>query len=131
MIARILTISELDSNCVVFETAIGRGVARWAGKRFNPVVGAEYDVEFELGVALDPGITAKRTYHPRPFLAVRNARVAFNALIEAIDEDGMTYLRLSEDCLIMADANPGVARTGDWWEFEIGPHNFRMFAIGA
>ena len=91
---------------VFYRCSAGGSVARWNGDA--PVVGSQYDVEFEIedvvrlgenASLVDPAVQAE--------VGVEGDTASFVGAAERIDDDGVIFFRLAPDCLMMVDSVPG------------------------
>lgn len=123
--------SGVDGDEVVFDTAVGRGIGRWRTPKFAPVVGRDYDVEFQLELPLGPAYGAIRPSVLRASLEYYEDAVVLTGQVECVEEDGVAYLRLAPDCLILVDAEVEAVAPGEWWSMKITPEELGIFAIGC
>lgn len=96
-------------NLVEFATASGRGWGRWANET-TPKVGEFWDVEMDLSAGLVPFKRENGQYS----ITVVDGLNHLMCFSESIDPDGLVYLRLSEDCLLMVEPGDGWRETGCW-----------------
>src|SRR5260221_1354651 len=90
-----------DEIFVSFRTQLGTFVARWASKVHAPLQGKEYEVELDLDCVLGLNSNTRAADGVAPKLFNEGDQIVVQATVEAVDDDGMAYLRLARDCLIM------------------------------
>jgi hypothetical protein len=89
---------------VHFTCAAGDAEAIWKSKTLTPVNGREYDVELDIDPILRMGENAAVELGLMPALAMIGTQVQIVAIVEQVDDDGMVYLRLSPDCIVMIES---------------------------
>jgi hypothetical protein len=90
---------------VTFDSAAGRARAKWVSKSHKPEVGKAYDVEMDADTTADRQTNTSDGRQDRRGIRIENDRVMLDANIEAIDDDGLAYLRLADDCLLMIETS--------------------------
>jgi hypothetical protein len=96
-----------NDNCeawpiVRFECASGIGKAVWKSQKIHPEINAEYSAELDIEcVGHSIRIHRDRVHQP---ISHSTDNVTLRGSIESVDNDGLGYLRLSNDCLVMLDA---------------------------
>jgi hypothetical protein len=88
---------------VTFEASPGRAVARWSSKRYKPEIGRSYDVELDADTAADRQTNTNTGRTDVRSLRFENDEVVVEGSVESIDDDGLAYVRLSDDCLLMIE----------------------------
>lgn len=89
---------------VWFECRVGMGGGQWIDTK-QPILGDFYSVEFDIAkrlTASDIDVLTKPHYS----LSLNKNTMTFSGKVEDMDSDGMSYFRLSTDCLIMLEAEP-------------------------
>jgi hypothetical protein len=94
---------------VGFQSVPGSARARWLGNNCAPVSGKSYDVELDVDALADANTNMRIVAEPDTGISSNGATVRLCAMIEDMDEDGMAYLRLSDDCLLMIEVAGEVA----------------------
>lgn len=92
-----------DGTIVTCGTTLGVATANWASRNRVPVEGAEYDVELDLDVVLERAKNMLPDDAAVPALFIEGDWVTLHATVEGVDDDGVAYLRLARDCLIMVE----------------------------
>jgi len=88
---------------VEFECAVGVGLGLWKGDGVA-TIGEEHFVELDVDVVVRPGKNAELREHGTFTVYRTNEHVIVEGRLESQDEDNLGYLRLSEDCLLMFEA---------------------------
>lgn len=92
---------------VTLRSDLGAVSARWAGTTRAPVEGAEYHVELDLDLVLDRATNTRVVEAAAPALHDDGERVVVQAIVEAVADDGVAYLRLAPDALVMVETTGG------------------------
>ncbi|HEX5244001.1 MAG TPA: hypothetical protein VFW23_12120, partial [Tepidisphaeraceae bacterium] len=99
---------------VHFRSQAGDAVALWRSPKVSPVVDHQYEVELDTSVVLrDQAVTSTITSSARTRLERVGSKTHLIATVESLDEDGMAYLRLAPDCILMVESegqsiHPGI-----------------------
>ncbi len=106
---------------VGFECRAGRGEGVWAKWARPPVVGREYDVEIDVHeeLLLDRNAVIVNDV-VESHVRVLGSLVELQIFIEAEDDDGILYGRLSQDCLIMFESEDACIRPGGYIRIRVG-----------
>ena len=88
---------------VGFQSVRGSARARWLGKNHAPVLGKSYDVELDVDAVADASTNMPMVAKSDTGISFTDETVRLSVVIEDMDEDGMAYLRLSDDCLLMME----------------------------
>jgi hypothetical protein len=86
--------------------------AHWRSKKFTPHAGEEYDVELDVSVIADRATNTRSVEVASPALFVQGEMVLLRGAVEGVEDDGLVYLRMAPDCLVMVDTAGGIS-TGD------------------
>ena len=109
MKTRILSIKECGGELEVAfacNAGIGKAVLKSAP---NPgIIGKELGAELDIDVPLELGKTCKYDTALQKQITVENDMVRLLVVVEAQDDDGLAYCRLSDDCLMMIDVHEGM-----------------------
>ena len=98
---------EYEEKIIVsFYSTVGAGFAKWASSE-KPSKNNSYDVELDIEKTVSEAWDKKNSYKPKSALMVDGTKVIVQGILESIDEDGMAYLRISPDGLIMIEAGEG------------------------
>jgi hypothetical protein len=113
---------------VEFSTKKGNGIGTW----YNEVEeGKEYGVEFDVYPMVKIGDNAQRTADKTYFIRHDNNVNEIQGVVDAVDDDGLFYFRLSEDCLIMIEQEGEQIKKGDWLLLTISPENLQVMTYGV
>ena len=115
------------STEVEFESACGKGRARWASVMNHPNQGDKYDVEVDIDGILDKDVLVVAEEGALGF-SIREGSTVLRARIEDID-DGLAYLRASKDCLIPVDT-AGSCLIGQTVELVLPPSKISITVFG-
>jgi hypothetical protein len=95
---------------VRFDAKAGRAAALWNSEVVPPKVGKEYSAELDVNLVLSSD--ARAAHGGVESLSESGDSVQIGATVEGIDSDGLLYLRISEDCLVMVESS-GQFAVGD------------------
>lgn len=101
-----------DGNLIVsFRCSAGVGAAKWCVPTNNHLIEtfAELDITPTLQLGRNVELNPLEEMYSIDF---STAKTIIVGTVESIDEDGMAYLRLTEDCLIMAESVLGELTEG-------------------
>ena len=112
---RILDVRNDDLNVIVqFRSQAGDAVAIWRSAKLTPVVDQQYEVEVDANVVLrDEAVIGATNSLAKSRLERVGSKTRLTAEVEGLDEDGMAYLRVASDCILMVESegqsiHPGV-----------------------
>ena len=117
-------------NLVRFSTPIGDAVAHWIGDKL-PVIGKIYNVEVDFDMALDRNENVADSSTFRFLISEKDGYVRLNGCVDSVDEDGLVYFRLGNDCLIMIEASLGDFSQGEWLELNCLAENLHLTKFGS
>jgi hypothetical protein len=120
---------ESGPTYVTFEAAAGTAAARWASRAQDPESGKEYHVELDIDVTADKNTKARDAHVDTRCLFMIGSNVVVRGTVEAVDEDGLAYLRLSPDCLVMLET-AGDIGAGDVIQMDLPPSSVSITTIG-
>lgn len=86
---------------VRFIGSFGTGVGVWKSNSI-PTVGKEYSVELDIEKSMDE-LEFERVKNSAIGIWEIGKKVKMTGILDGVDPDGMCYLRISNDCLIMID----------------------------
>jgi hypothetical protein len=102
---------------VTFAAPCGVAVAQWRGRdRARP--GDSYDIEFDVFVIVDRASNAQTAEDQAPAMMFRGEAVLLCGSIEAVYDDGVAYLRLAPDCIMMVNT-AGDISAGDFVQISV------------
>ena len=58
-------------------------------------------------------------------------QTVLEGLVDSLDDDGLLYLRLGDDCLMMLDSAPGAFSVGDWIRIQCAGGQLGLTPIGV
>ena len=108
-----------DAWRVQLSTLVGDVFVRARCTHEGIALGSSCSAEFDVGETLRMGGNASLSTSASPSLRDQQGRIRMTGHVEAIDPEGVVYLRLATDCLVMADAAPGVFAVGTWLELDL------------
>jgi hypothetical protein len=89
-----------------FDTIIGSAWAVWNGST-APQPGKTYDVEIDIEDQIDLSKNARIISDSHMAITGDKSHVTLAGVVEEQDGDGMAYLRIARDCLIMIEVFEG------------------------
>lgn len=95
---------------VRFESSRGAGAGVWSSRE-APEIGRERYVEFDVDEEVPLNRTLVSPPEGTPF-EESDGHILLRCVVEQVDDDGMVYLRIGHDSLIMAELAPEVRRVG-------------------
>jgi hypothetical protein len=116
---------------VRFSSAIGVSIACWKSDR-DPVLNATPQIEFDIDAPLQKGQNAVSA--DKAVYAVDhhgNHAVVLCGMVDAVDDDGMVYFRLAEDCIVMIEARPGQVVVGEWLRLHYDLEHVGIIPVGV
>jgi len=127
---KIINFETIDGNVVVyFKSSIGDGIAIWVGEK-EPIKNYEYDVEIDIESSIDQVKSRNNANKGRYSISIEGNSTLMSGEVESVEEDGMAYLRLSQDCLIMIESGDSKVKGGDWVNLNIRCENIEVSAQG-
>ena len=120
--------SHVDGWLITFLCRAGKGAGLWVSS-LVPEVGFEYTVEVDIDKSIDELRYCNEAQNKQS-IEFCSSVVLIRGMIESIEEDGMCYLRLSDDCLIMIDSGDIVFEEGGWIELKLAPIDIEITAQG-
>ena len=105
----------IDETSATFETPLGTFTTRIPSKS-HLHLGA-CTIELSIDVPLELDVNASHTEQRVAWIANEGAHLVFIGEVEHIDEDGVAYLRLARDALVMIELEGSLpAGTGVKWK---------------
>lgn len=87
-----------------FTCSIGTGRGTWRSSRRNPMPGASVDVEFDFGKLAATEMRLCR--RAAASMSVNDTGVlSIHGHVDSVDEDGVWFLRLATDALVMVESD--------------------------
>ena len=126
-----ITLLSVESNSVVsFRCVAGDARALWRSTKLAPVAGQQYEVEIDIITVLSSGAIA--TAAPNGNCLERiGSKTRATTTVEGVDEDGMAYLRLAPDCLLMAEFAGVVVEPDMIASFTLEPAELHVWVTGC
>jgi hypothetical protein len=100
------------------------------GSNDRPESGYLYDVEMDVDVAAEQGINMQTIATSELTISTDGAFVALRVVLESLDNDGMAYFRLSDDCLFMMETT-GEVPVGKTVEIRVPRESLSLTSTGA
>ena len=122
----ITVVGRLDENIVRFNTTIGEALGLWRGEKTS-VPGDTYSVEFELGPAVEVGVSAVVEPTGSPSLRISGSQTVIVVLVDHVDGDGVLGLRLANDCLFLADFIGSPPEAGSLIKVQVAAREFAIY----
>ena len=110
---------------VAIETSFGVG---WALLTAAPP-STSFEAEFDLDSPLSE-LAWTRVEQGPGTMQIDGEETLLRCRVEAVDPDGMSFLRLASDCLLMVDAPDTRPNVGDWLELRLGRSDLRVTPTG-
>ena len=92
--------------------------------------GQELDVELDFSDRLRKGQNAAAASDGEFRVRQQGEQAVLEGMVESLDDDGLLYLRLGDDCLVMVDSTPGEFLIGDWIRIHCASEKLGLTAIG-
>lgn len=126
----ITDIKKPDDNTVVyFSSTLGYGMATWMNSE-APSKTHQYDVEIDIRKSIDQVQLVGSDDDHEYRLILEGSSVIMNGTIELIEDDGMAYYRLSQDCIIMIESGKANVKEGDWVKLKLKCSDVEITAQG-
>lgn len=110
-----------DGLLLEFTCSSGSCIGIWKNTQVKPQAGFEYDAEIDINVDLVKNKNAFQTTKDRLSVSFDDFFVYIIGFIESIDDDGMAYFRLANDCLIMIGTiESDKIKQNEWFELRLG-----------
>jgi hypothetical protein len=129
-----VTIMEVRTHCdrveVAFQTSVGITSATWRGAK-PPQTGVSLDAELDIDDTIEKGRSAHVADQAVFSLTQDDHRTVLIGYVESVDEDGMVYFRVAEDCLLMVEAAVGVVSEGEWLRLRFENARVQLYPQGG
>jgi len=124
-------VREVSDDVAVVDTAIGSMRAQLRGDVDAPL-GRPVDVEFTIDVIATDGdvVDFASAGGQAPSARVCGSLSVLVGCVEGVDGDGVGYLRLAPDCLVLLETD-GSLTPGSWVELRIAPPSIGVFVTGC
>lgn len=106
--------AQTDRSEVVVISALGEGTVLWGPGRPLPSPGDELSVEFAVCIPIRLGQAVAFVDSRQSCFYTHNGITHICGKVEGRDEDGVVYLRLATDCLLMVESDLPEGSTGKW-----------------
>jgi hypothetical protein len=94
-----IVIKSIDGYMIEFNSAIGRGIARWEGK--TPSVNQEYSVEIDINDKFEWGSNIFPVKDTSPNIKMNGSTLSFIAKVIAWESDGVLVASLENDIVLI------------------------------
>ena len=115
---------EQKSTIVRFNCAAGVGTGIWIGSK-KPIKDLEYSIEVDIEKALD-ALVCLQPVGAEKSITVLDRKVILTVKVEGVDVDGMCYLRLGADSLIMIERGKKQVEIGQYLTLELLPKDLEL-----
>lgn len=127
---KIVESAELNGNIIVtFNSKVGTGRAVWRNNGAPRLI-YEYDAEFDIDGPLEHFRVEFMPEEPEYSISIDGNSVILTGMIDSLDNDGMAYLRLSDDCLIMLESDTTILSTGERVRLKLDSQELEVTAQG-
>ena len=110
---KIQIVKIIKLNIVEFSTKYGSGIGlceNVEGLEETKVYSAEIDIHSRINLNHNAAIVSDRRY----FIKHHQDENEIQGLVEQIDEDGLIYLRVGDDCIIMIENDSNQISKGEY-----------------
>lgn len=111
----------------LMETDAGQATLRVHSKPGTPSAGRTYSAELSVQDALVLGKNAWLAEERAYLIERRGTDLALVGLVDGVDEDGLVYLRLGSDALVMIEAAPQEIVSGSWLRVIISAEKVTLY----
>lgn len=126
----ILDVAKVNGGYFVsFKSGAGQGIAKWMNEK-NPVASHSYDVELDTDKTISDVSKDASNQTPENALTIDGDKVLMFGILESIEDDGMAYLRLSPDGLVMIEVGDDSLSEGESMLLEIERSDLEVTAQG-
>jgi|SRR5579862_1628099 len=121
-----LTVTEVHQRSqgnvwATFSSPQGDGMVQWKADRYPAGKGRSYHVEFDILIPIETSMISRTIPPPNAGFIHFGEGTQVTGLIESMDEDGVGYLRISTDCLIMVETRLDAAAVGMTVSIRLNP----------
>lgn len=126
----ILNVQEVNGDVFVsFQSAAGQATAKWMNSE-NPRVDCCYDVELDTDKSISESIAENSIKFPSTALSSQEDIVFMYGVIESVEDDGVAYLRLVPDALVMIESGDMQFFEGDYVLLKLKSSEIEVTAHG-
>lgn len=129
-----ITISDVEmvdgEVFVYFKSAAGQAFAKWMNSEY-PRLNYCYDVELDTDKSISESVTEGFIDMPRDNLSMQGDVVFMYGALESIEDDGMAYLRLSPDALVMIESGEKRFSAGESVLLKFEKSEIEVTALGS
>ncbi len=116
-----IKIESVNSNnsepIITYTCSAGKGAGTWSNSG-EPYSGKEYSIEIDIDKSLDE-LNCTKLSNSEMKINLLEDGVRLSGELEDIESDGMCYLRLSPDCLIMIESGDIQVKKGQYLALEL------------
>jgi hypothetical protein len=127
---KIRVLSVESQSFVVFCCQAGEATGVWRSTKCVPLAGQGYEVEIDTSAVLGDDAIARGAVRGNRLERV-GSKTRLNATVEQVDEDGIAYLRLAPDCLILAETEASGIKPGVMTSLSLEPAELQISVIGT
>jgi len=115
-----------NEHYVEFSSAVGSGIGVCKNTHVMMKGVYDYDSEFDINIPINLKRNALLVSDRRCFIRLLEDKNEIQGLVDQIDEDGMIYLRLAIDCLIMVESENDEIKKGDYLLLTVNIDDFKI-----
>ena len=129
-IKTIASLKSKDFTTVDFECSAGNGRALWLSEHV-PSKGDEVGVEFNIDSKIELEKNAWTTSQRQTSISRdSDNEIQVTGLVDGQDDDGVLYLRVAPNCLIMIESET-LGLAGQWIQVQVGVKDFNVTQVGS
>lgn len=113
---------------VRFQCQSGETWGNWSNHQLVPRRSQDYSVELDVDQVMTLGQNASYSRQSECAVNHEEGLVTLNGLVEDRDDDGMIYLRIAPDCLMMIESEGAEIQKGKWLQVRLEPSFLRISA---
>ena len=113
-----------NSNIVTFSSEMGYGKGVWIGDE-QAIVNKKYNIEIDIDIIPKMETNTFRNSCEEKSIVFSDSKLSLKGFIESVDDDGILYFRLSDDCLIMLESD-GTFSKNDLIEIKLDYHKLSL-----
>ena len=126
---RIKILRILNDRVVEFSSNAGNGIGTWRGTDLKQ--GGVYGIEIDIDTQINLGVNATMVSDTSWYIRHTESRNELQGVIDGVDEDGLAYLRLAIDCIVMVESSNKDLSTGDTLLLTIEPNELILTPVGV
>jgi len=120
---KIKVVKRITATIVEFSTNVGIGIGTCDNNEFRE---GEYYAELDIDQILEIGKNIKIVHEKNCFIRHSDHENEIQGIIDGVDEDGLFYLQLSIDCLIMIESANDCFKEGDSLLLTVNANSLRI-----